>query len=577
MSGSLREDLEKLEGRPYGFYRELARQSYDLPFGQLRFAHVQGDPFASPSRLAIDIGRESARLPEAALAGSDARRACADFLLRALGRRLAGSRKPGAQRGAAERSPDVLEIAEPGPEVLERSAVRVAADGAVRVLLAAGLPAQGRRILGREAAELLCARLGAALQAVFDTLDVRALEAHVRSVEDQVALRAALREHGLVAFVADGSVLPRRAGNDARPLLGAVPCLAPDSLACELTAPHAGRLRGLGVRQGVTLIVGGGYHGKSTLLDALALGVYDHVPGDGRERVATRSDCVSVRAEDGRAVRGVDLRPFIGPLPHGRRTECFSSENASGSTSQAAAISEALEVGARVLLIDEDTAASNFMTRDARMRRLIPARQEPITSYADRVRWLWEERGISSVLVAGGSGDWLDAADSVIELADYRLLDATARAREVAVALPLPAAPELPPPPVLELAPRIPDPESLDARRGRGGRVRVRGRGMHAIEFGRQEIDVSALAQLVDPAQCRWIGDALLALASGPCDGRRSVAELLDALEARTAEAGIEALAEPGFGDRAAARRFEIAAALNRLRSLRLAEPRSFA
>jgi predicted ABC-class ATPase len=273
-------------------------------------------------------------------------------------------------------------------------------------------------------------------------------------------------------------------------------------------------------------------------------------------------------------VRGVDLRPFIGPLPHGRRTDCFSSDDASGSTSQAAAIAEALEAGARVLLIDEDTAASNFMTRDARMRELIPARQEPITPYADRARWLWEERGISSVLVVGGTGDWLDSADVVIQLAEYRLIDATARAREVAAALPLPAAPELPPPPVLELAPRIPDPESLDARRGRGARVRARG--LHAIEFGREEIDVSALAQLVDPAQCRWIGDALLALASGLCDGRRSVAELLDALEARTAEQGIEALAEPGFGDRAAARRYEIAAALNRLRSLRLAEPRLF-
>jgi len=569
MSGSLRADLEKLEGRPYGLYRDLAGCSYDVPPGRLCFAHVQGDPFAAPSRLAVDVPRAAARLPAAALAGADARRACADFLQRALGRALSG-----LVRGSGSGRSSVLEIAALGPQVLERSAVRVSPDGDVRVLLGVGLPAHGRRILGREAVELLVERLPGTLREVFERLDAAELERHVRSVEDQVALRQCLVAAGLVAFVADGSVLPRRAGNDSRALPGALPCAAPDSLACELEAPHAGRLRGLGVPQGVTLIVGGGYHGKSTLLDALALGVYDHVPGDGRERVVARADSVSVRAEDGRAVCGVDLRPFIGELPYGRRTDCFHSADASGSTSQAAAIAEALEAGARVLLIDEDTAASNFMTRDARMRQLIPAALEPITPYVDRVRWLWEERRVSSVLVVGGAGDFLDTADTVIELAAYRLLDATQRAREVAAALPLPAAPERTPPPLLLLAPRIPEPSSLDPRRGRS--VRVRGVRTHAIEFGREEIDVSALDQLVDPAQCRLIGDALLALARGVCDGRRSVAELLDALDACVASAGLEALAEPGFGDRAGVRRFEIAAALNRLRGLRLAEPRLF-
>ena len=260
-----------------------------------------------------------------------------------------------------------------------------------------------------------------------------------------MALRAQLHQRELIAFLAEGSMLPRRSGADPRPLAAALPLQVPAALAVELQAPHAGTLRGFGIRAGVTLIVGGGYHGKSTLLQALALGVYDHLPGDGRERCVSAEELVSVRAEDGRAVRGVCLTPFIGALPLGRDTSFFDSDDASGSTSQAAAIVEALEAGATGLLIDEDTAATNFMIRDARMRRLVPGEHEPITPFIDRVRQLWEERGVSSVLVVGGAGDYLDVADSVIRMDAYQPRDVTARAREVAAAQPLgDAAPRAP-------------------------------------------------------------------------------------------------------------------------------------
>jgi predicted ABC-class ATPase len=273
-------------------------------------------------------------------------------------------------------------------------------------------------------------------------------------------------------------------------------------------------------------------------------------------------------------VRGVDLRPFIGTLPHGRSTERFDTDNASGSTSQAAAIVETLGAGATALLIDEDTAATNFMIRDARMRRLIPTAHEPITPYIDRVRQLYDERGASSVLVVGGAGDYLDVADTVIEMREYRPLDVTAAARAVAAAMPLGRAAPHPPGAWPAAAPRVPDPAGFDPRRG-GRAERVRGVKTRAIEFGAEEIDVGLLAQLVDPAQCRMIGDVLLACARGLCDGQRSLAEILDAIDARIACDGLAAMTAPTFGDRARARRFEIAAALNRLRSLRLREPPS--
>jgi predicted ABC-class ATPase len=563
----LASDLLRIDRKPYGFYKDLRGRAYELGPYRLRFDHVQGDPFAAPSRVSVEVAPQVMGLPEPARSGADARRASADFLQRTLVRSLAATR----QRAGSGKS-GLLEMAPLGPEVLTRTGVSVSEDGSARLRLLAGLPAAGRRILGRAAAELLVERLPHALDAALARIDVGALLAHVNAVEDQVALRAALEPLDVLAFLAEGSVLPRRSGVDPSPLRDAVPLEIPPSLAVELEAPHAGKLRGLGIPRGVTLIVGGGYHGKSTLLSALALGVYDHVPGDGRERCVTVAGAVTVRAEDGRSVRGADLRPFIGRLPLGRRTDSFDTDDASGSTSQAAAIVEALEAGARAILVDEDTAATNFMIRDARMRMLVPSEGEPITPYIDRVRQLWEERRVSSVLVVGGAGDYLDVADTVIQLQDYRPRDVTERAREVARALPLGAAAPRAPDPWPAVAPRRPDPRSLDPSRGRRAE-RVRSVKTRSIEFGTQEIDVSLLFQLVDPAQGRMVGDALLELSRGLCDGRRSVADLLDALEARIEDDGLDAIGASTFGDRARARRFEIAAALNRLRSLRLVAP----
>jgi predicted ABC-class ATPase len=566
----LRADLEKLDGRPYGHYRDLRGRSYGIAEGlDVGFDHVQGDPFASPSRVSVEVAADELALPERAFSSADCRRASADFVQRAVPGGLAGLRRGGGRKGEGSGKSGLLEITALGPEVLERTAVTLRPDGSARLRLLVGLPAAGRRILGRAAATLLTARLPDALVGVFERLDGERLEAALAAVEDQVALRAQLVDRGLVAFLADGSVLPRRTGADSRPLRDAVVLRAPDSLAVELAAPNAGPLRGLGIPEGVTLIVGGGYHGKSTLLATLALGVYDHVPGDGRERCVTRADAQTVRAEDGRSVRGVDLRPFIGELPGGRPTDHFDTDDASGSTSQAAAIVEALEAGARALLIDEDTAATNFMIRDARMRRLVPAPQEPITPYLDRVRPLYEDRGVSSVLVVGGAGDYLDVADTVIQMDSYRPVDVSARAREVAAELPLGTAAPRDAGEWLPAEPRVPDPRSLDATRGRRGE-RVRSVRTRTIEFGSEEIEVSLLFQLVDSAQCRAIGDSLLALSRGLADGRRSVAELLDRLDGEIEREGLEAVCERTFGDRARPRRFEIAAALNRLRSLKL-------
>lgn len=557
---ALRTLLLDLDGSGFGAYRQLKGEwRCDTPRPlRLRIDHVQGDPFAAPTRLRLLVDAAAADIPVDALHPAPRRRALTCWL---------AQRATDAADGMSDRCGSGhsgrIDVDRPGQALLQRTAVLVDDDGAVELRLAMGLPARGRRILGAAAEELLCRRLPDLVSRVLqiDAGDTDDLRSWADTAEDAVALRAQLHDRGLVAFVADGAVLPRRSGIDDRPLIdGVVPFDSPGSLRVELQAPHAGRVAGMGIPAGITLLVGGGYHGKSTLLEALAHGIYDHQPGDGRERVVTDADAVTLRAESGRRVTGVDVSPFLGELPGGCDTVDFTSDDASGSTSQAAATIEALESGARLLLIDEDTSATNFMIRDERMRALI-GEDEPITPFIDRVRSLYDDHGVSTVLVMGGSGDYLGVADTVVALRDYRPHDVTQAARDLAAqttcdtsTFRLPEA-------------RSPLPGSIDPARGRRP-VHLRVRHTHRLQIGDAELDLSALTQLLDPSQTRALGHALVQLGHRLHDDA-DLPRLLDEVESLLVEGGLDAWAEAPLGDLAAVRRHEIAAALNRLRTLR--------
>lgn len=556
----LRERLHALDGRGYPAYREL-RGSYAMGAFVLAVDRVQGDPFAEPSRVRALVPASTARLPAWALATAARRTAAADL----LNRRLAGALAAASGRRGSGRSGE-LRILEPGQEVLDRSSLRVSDTGAIEARFRAGLPARGRRILGREAASLLTRDIPKAIETLaFDALDEARLRACVETVEDARALRATLAREGLVAFVADGAVLPRRSGIDDRPLEDAVPFRSPASLRVTLQTPNAGPVTGMGVPAGVTLIVGGGFHGKSTLLRALERGVYDHPPGDGRERVVTVPAAVKVRAEDGRAVTNVDIAGFIGPLPGGVDTRAFSTTNASGSTSQAAAIVEALDAGATCLLLDEDTSATNFMIRDARMQALVPPEAEPITPFIDRARALCAEQGVSTVLVVGGSGDYFDVADTVIAMRAYVPAEVTAEARAIAVRHPTGRVAGGDP---LEARRRrIVQPDSLDPRKGRKA-VHVRTVSEERVLWGTEEIDLRAVEQLVEPAQARAIAEALVWAREDVFDGRRDLAACAQAIARVLQDDGLDAFQREPGGDLAAFRVFELVAFLGRIRGL---------
>ena len=564
----LTETLRRIDGRGYGAYKDI-RGAYQLHDWTLCIDHVQGDPFAAPSRLRLCLSLAAAGFPNALRTPDIRGVALCDFLTRAFHRAIQQTQTNRQGSGGSGQ----IRIDAPGQEVLPRSSV-VFTDTHVEARFTVGLPARGRTVLGRQATALLCEALpGIGERSLrYRALQSAEVERHAHAVEDQHALRQMLREHELVAFVADDALLPRRAGNDDRPMQGRrlVRWQAPESLAVTVELPHAGRVRGAGVPQGVTLIVGGGYHGKSTLLKALIRGVYNHMPDDGREGVVTDAAAVAIRAEDGRRVEKVAITPFIADLPYGQSTAQFCSDDASGSTSQAANIIEALEVGTRVLLIDEDTSATNFMARDRRMQELIAKAKEPITPFIDRVRQLYTEQGVSSVLVIGGVGDYLDVADTVVQMDAFQPRDVTAQARAIAVAWPAAARrrheaeAEWEPPP-----PRPVMRSSLSPQRGR--RETVRAHGVRSIQYGSEEIDISQLEQLVDASQTRYVADCLQYIYRELADNRLTVRELVERADALAQARGLEAVQPHLYGDRAWARPLEVAAALNRLRTLQVA------
>ncbi len=561
----LRQLLRRIHGKSYKAYKQI-EGSYNGDGFTLHIDHAQSDPFAAPSRLRAVIP-QAARLEREWFETAWRRTALEHFLtqemaaaIRTQGRGASGSGKSG-----------LIFVDTPGPEMLPRTSVNVD-EQRVELRFSVGLPAAGRTILGEQAEQLLCRLIPVMIKTAVFRFNKDALLAYLRLADQQQAIRRYLRENGYVAFVANGSVLPRQSGASSRPLTGAgvIPFQSPPSLEVAIPVPHREPIRGMAIPAGITLIVGGGYHGKSTLLKAVERGVYNHVPGDGREYVITDEDAVKIRAEDGRRVEKVNISPFISNLPFGRDTTRFSTDDASGSTSQAANIMEALEMGATTLLLDEDTSATNFMIRDVRMQKLVAKEKEPITPFVDKIRLLYEEHGVSVILVMGGSGDYFSAADTVIMMDEYVPRDVTSEAKSIArqyggerrseggdrFGAPVP---------------RVPLPESFDAPLGK--KEKADAKGLTAIVFGSEPIDLSGAEQLVHPSQTRAIALMMKMLAKRYVDGHTTLSEAIDSLYGLIAQKGLDVIS-PYYGqhpgDLALPRRLELAAAVNRLRTLKM-------
>ena len=563
--------LHRIDRKGYKAYKDI-EGTYRFPGFTLIVDHVQGDPFASPSRVRVVVTHQRAGFDERLYANPSRTVALRDYLTRTFHgavRRIAkGSRGIGKS--------GLIGVDVPGQEILDRSSAWITEEG-VEVRFVMGLPASGRTVLGREAAAMFFEEVPKIVDSalLMKNLDRKAVETHVRTAEDQDALRAQLEEKGLVAFIPDGAVLPRKSGVDDRPLVaegeqggGAAPFQSPESLKVTLHRPNGGPISGLGIPRGVTLIVGGGFHGKSTLLRAVERSVYNHVPGDGRENAVTVPSAVKIKAEDGRSVRKVDISPFIRNLPFDRNTDAFSTENASGSTSQAANIMEALEMGAELLLVDEDTSATNFMIRDERMQALVAREKEPITPLVDKVRRLYDDMGVSVILVMGGSGDYFDVADRVLMMDGYRPLDVTDEVRAVRERFPTKRKNEGGES-FGTVAKRVPEKESFKAQRGKRD-VKIDTKGLRHIRYGVTDIDLTHLEQLVDVGQTRAIGAIIHYYITRYGDDGLPLEEGLERAFQDLREKGLDLLDPRKAGNLAVPRIMEAAAAVNRMRSLKI-------
>ncbi len=550
----LKNQLRQIDHKGYKAYKVLEGE-YDFGTYRLCIDHVQGDPFATPSRVRIVYYNRNI-IPAEYLEKKHRRIAVEDALLRRLHRNLHAcmdrERKGSGKSG-------LVTACRTCQEILERTAMHVSSDF-IEARIEVGFPAYGRTIAAGALEEILFELLPEVAERTFSAGRTAAsLQRELRDAvflaDDQQFIRDELIRQGLVAFVADGSVLPRESGVSQKPMKNAVVFESPESLAVTMQLPHRGALRGMGLCRGITVIVGGGFHGKSTLLKALERGVYNHIAGDGREYVITDAGAFKLRAEEGRCIHQTDISMFITNLPTKADTTGFSTENASGSTSQAANAVEALASGSSVLLIDEDTSATNFMIRDGRMAKLVSDEKEPITPFIRKVRSLYHDLGISTVLVAGSSGDFLTVADTVLQMDCYVTKDVTARAKELAVSLTEEKA---------EKKNWVRKPVS----RRRIEKARVHG--WDTISLDKNEIDLRYLEQIVDESQTAALAYILQYVLEKMADGRKTAAYLAEEASRKLEKEGILSMTPKNYGAGAAAmvRKQEILACLCRYRLL---------
>lgn len=568
----LREQLQNIDHKSYPMYKSL-KGGYQFQNYVLWIDHVQGDPFAAPSWVRVTVDTKKAGFPDYAIKDELTKSALADELLR----NFAGQINRFTFKAKGSGKSGLISVTHCGQEVLRRTALEVT-DKFITARFSVGFPANGRTINARELEKILFEYLPKCVEQSFyyKNLNANKVKSAIELAEDQQYIREQLKDRNLVAFVADGAVLPRESGISSRPMENSVTFTSPDTLRVSMELPHKGTITGMGIPRGITLIVGGGYHGKSTLLNALELGVYNHIAGDGREYVITEDTALKMRSEDGRFIKDVDISMFIDDLPNKKDTHVFSTKDASGSTSQAAGIVEGMEAGSKLFLLDEDTSATNFMVRDAFMQRVVSPDKEPITPFLSRARDLYEKAGISTILVAGSSGAFFHIADLVIQMDSYKPVDITAKAKKLCKEFPI--SEEKPKPFVIPTSHRVMEKDKNGATRRRDyrsgavkrdepERLKVKTMGTDGFSIGKQTVDLRYIEQLIDSEQTAALGMLLKYGVEHLVDGRKTIQEVAELLNQKIQSQGLGFITDGEIsGGYAIPRVQEIYACINRYR-----------
>jgi len=559
----LKQILQQIDRKSYPAYKSL-RGQYRFEGYTLSIDHVQGDPFAAPSKVSMLLKGSQTGFPQELYDARHKRIALQDYLIRLMEREI---REFSFKAGGSGKS-GLISISHCGQEVLERTACGInPAGGDMIVGIEIGFPANGRTINAGELEKILFDFLPKCVKKTlyYQVLNHRQITDVINLAVDQQVIREKLPEMGLAAFVSNGSVLPRESGVSERPMKGSVLFQSPESQEVTITVPHAGDMKGMGIRKGISLIIGGGYHGKSTLLRALELGVYNHRKGDGREFVITDDSAVKIRAEDGRSIKKADISLFIQNLPNKKDTASFETQDASGSTSQAANVVESIEAGTSLLLIDEDTSATNFMIRDELMQKVVHPNDEPITPFIERVRELYEQLGVSSIIVAGSSGTYFHVADTIIQMDHYVPRDVTEFAKKEAQNYPMVKVEGRP-----FHQPSFARVPLQNRELKKDQRVKMKAMGRDLIQINKKTIDLHSVEQLIDSEQTNALGYLLLYAQGELCGNNRTIQEIVGEILQRVERNGLSAVtgSRAYHSTLAVPRRQEIFACFNRYREL---------
>lgn len=561
-------ELEKIlfsmDGKSYSAYKSL-KGEYKFPKYVLAIDHIQSDPYAPPSRMRIIMDRKISRIPYELTDTKEKNIAVSDFLTRNFYKEIQKNGNDSSGTGGSGR----IFIDKCGQEILERTSVLIKEEK-IEVRFEMGMPARGRQIMGKAAQKIIFEQLPKIVEKsiIYDNLKKEALKEQIVLVLDQEYIRKILKENELVAFVANDSILPRENGISDKPMKNAVKFKSPEKFEITLNLPSGKEVSGMGIPKGITLIVGGGYHGKSTLLASLERGIYNHIAQDGREFIISETDAVKIRAEDGRNVEKVNISGFINNLPGNKDTRIFSTENASGSTSQAANVAEALEYGTSLLLIDEDTSATNFMIRDGRMQKLVVKDKEPITPFIDRVKELYDNFGVSTILIIGGSGDYFDVANHVIMMDEYVPKDVTKKAKEIAKSdenkREFSSNDKF-----QGITQRIPLKKSFSQS---GKLDKTKAKGKYSILYGKEFIDISGLEQLVDDSQTNCIAVMIDYFKNKVLDEKLTLSQAANRIYEKIEKDGLDSISSyTGHpGNLALPRKQEFCGTVNRYRKLKI-------
>lgn len=535
----LQKQLAAIHRKSYPAYKSL-KGVYDFKTYILSIDHVQGDPFASPSAVSVRIPHRLAGFPAQYFDRYDKKIALQDYLLRLFSKKITAFSFKAKGSGKS----GLISTSQCGQKILERTACEFT-DKEIIVRLEVGFPANGRTINATELEKIFFDFLPKCIESVFyyKKLNTQEVLSVIHLAEDQTAVRRQLEENHLVCFIANGSILPRESGISDKPMKNAIPFESPSSLLVELSLPRERKIKGMGLKKGITLIVGGGYHGKSTLLNAIEAGVYNHIKGDGREYVITNETAVKLRAEDGRCIKNTDISLFINDLPNKKDTHHFSTENASGSTSQSANVVEAMEAGSQLFLIDEDTSATNFMVRDELMQSIVTRDKEPITPFLERVTDLYKQSGISTILVAGSSGSYFYAADTILQMDCYHTKEITDKVKEKCD---MTTAPSL-------FAPNYKTPNFqriLFSKRPNfrsNDRIKLKFHGKDEFQIDRQTVDLRYVEQLTDAEQTACLAHLLKYAILHYGGNKQTVQEIVTSLTKQIKTKGLASICDSSY------------------------------